>query len=205
MDQRQKPDFLFLGGDVALDFVNTVMVVAGRPVDLVATPTDLREWITKSSLAADFGSPRTLDATTHAQALTLRSAMRDAFTAVAEGVAVPDAARTGINAILKNSPGTELRPAPGGALVEVPRLHVSDDSAWTPWVLADAAAKLLTGDLSGRLRRCANHDTCVLMFVDTSRSRTRRWCSMDLCGNRSKVAAHHARSRPREVTAEAQQ
>jgi predicted RNA-binding Zn ribbon-like protein len=48
------------------------------------------------------------------------------------------------------------------------------------------------------LRRCANHDTCVLMFLDTSRSHTRRWCSMELCGNRSKVAAHDARSRGRK-------
>jgi predicted RNA-binding Zn ribbon-like protein len=35
----------------------------------------------------------------------------------------------------------------------------------------------------------------VLLFLDTSRSHTRRWCSMEQCGNRSKVAAFNARSR----------
>ena len=43
-----------------------------------------------------------------------------------------------------------------------------------------------------RVRECAS-PTCVLMFLDVSKSGRRRWCDMATCGNRSKAAAHHAR------------
>jgi predicted RNA-binding Zn ribbon-like protein len=41
-----------------------------------------------------------------------------------------------------------------------------------------------------KIRKCSN---CVLHFYDTSKKGTRRWCSMQMCGNRAKVAAYAAR------------
>jgi predicted RNA-binding Zn ribbon-like protein len=35
---------------------------------------------------------------------------------------------------------------------------------------------------------------CTLMFLDTTRGRMRRWCSMAVCGNRAKQAAHRERA-----------
>ncbi|MEL6323421.1 MAG: CGNR zinc finger domain-containing protein, partial [Pseudomonadota bacterium] len=32
--------------------------------------------------------------------------------------------------------------------------------------------------------------TCTLYFHDVSKNHKRRWCSMDICGNRAKAAAH---------------
>lgn len=49
------------------------------------------------------------------------------------------------------------------------------------------------GDES-RLRRCQN-PACGLVFVDDSRAGSRRWCSMQRCGNRAKVRAHRQRAR----------
>ena len=46
---------------------------------------------------------------------------------------------------------------------------------------------------SGRLRRCEGTH-CGRLFVDVSRGRRRRWCSMARCGNRVKVAAFRRRS-----------
>jgi predicted RNA-binding Zn ribbon-like protein len=43
-----------------------------------------------------------------------------------------------------------------------------------------------------RLRSCGGAD-CSLVFYDTARNATRRWCSMAACGNRHKVARHRAR------------
>jgi len=43
-----------------------------------------------------------------------------------------------------------------------------------------------------RLRRCQN-PACGLVFLDESRAASRRWCSMQRCGNRAKVRAHRAR------------
>ncbi|OPX12458.1 CGNR zinc finger domain-containing protein, partial [Gordonia sp. i37] len=40
-----------------------------------------------------------------------------------------------------------------------------------------------------RIRQC-QHPQCVLWYLDTSRSGTRRWCSMAICGNRTKARRH---------------
>nr|WP_090396707.1 CGNR zinc finger domain-containing protein [Natribacillus halophilus] len=46
----------------------------------------------------------------------------------------------------------------------------------------------------GRIREC-EHPECILYFVDTSKSGKRRWCSMELCGNRQKAADFYARKK----------
>jgi predicted RNA-binding Zn ribbon-like protein len=51
---------------------------------------------------------------------------------------------------------------------------------------------LLTGPLSGRFRECARA-TCPMVFVDSSRPGTRRWCAMERCGNREKARTLRAR------------
>jgi predicted RNA-binding Zn ribbon-like protein len=58
--------------------------------------------------------------------------------------------------------------------------------------LAHSAAKLFTEADRSRVRKCRE---CVLYFLDTSKKGTRHWCSMQLCGNRSKVAAYARRQR----------
>jgi predicted RNA-binding Zn ribbon-like protein len=55
--------------------------------------------------------------------------------------------------------------------------------------IARDAIDLLTGPLGQRIRVCAAED-CELLFVDASRPGTRRWCSMQRCGNLTKVRTH---------------
>lgn len=45
-----------------------------------------------------------------------------------------------------------------------------------------------------RIRQC-EHQECILYFVDTSKSGKRRWCSMELCGNRQKAAEFYAKKK----------
>jgi predicted RNA-binding Zn ribbon-like protein len=47
--------------------------------------------------------------------------------------------------------------------------------------------KLLSSKYAQYVKRCNNH-TCSLLFVDTSKNHSRRWCSMETCGNRIKVS-----------------
>jgi predicted RNA-binding Zn ribbon-like protein len=58
------------------------------------------------------------------------------------------------------------------------------------WPVAFSAARLLAGPELSRLRPC---DGCGRLFLDMSRNRSRRWCDMQACGNRAKVARHRAR------------
>ena len=60
--------------------------------------------------------------------------------------------------------------------------------------IASSAASLLTSDDLGRVRECANEEEgCGSLFLDCSKSQTRRWCSMDSCGNRTKVRTYYDR------------
>jgi predicted RNA-binding Zn ribbon-like protein len=190
--------FLFLGGHLALDFVNTVVVEGGELSDRLSAPEDLVRWVRAAPLAREFGEPTELDPSVFAQVIGLRGALKAGFDAVVEDRPVPAATLATMNAVLRSAPGSELRrSAEAGRLSHALRVDLARDAAPLPWLLAAAGADLLAGDGVARLRRCANHGTCVLLFLDTSRSHTRRWCSMELCGNRSKVAAHSARARQR--------
>jgi predicted RNA-binding Zn ribbon-like protein len=49
-----------------------------------------------------------------------------------------------------------------------------------------SAVDLLTSSDIERVRTCAA-ETCVWLFLDLTKNRTRRWCDMKVCGNRAKV------------------
>ena len=58
--------------------------------------------------------------------------------------------------------------------------------------IARDAVDLFDPANDGRIRACNGGD-CAIVYLDTSRAATRRWCSMQRCGNRAKVRAHRAR------------
>ena len=60
--------------------------------------------------------------------------------------------------------------------------------------IARSAAELLTSADLGRVREC-DGATCTWLFLDQSRNRSRRWCSMESCGNRAKARRHYHRQR----------
>jgi len=71
------------------------------------------------------------------------------------------------------------------------------DESWTSLLETTAAAfsqLLVHGELA-QVRQCEAHD-CTLRFLDVTKSKRRRWCSMAVCGNRMKVAAFRARKEP---------
>lgn len=57
-----------------------------------------------------------------------------------------------------------------------------------------SAAELLASEQLARVKSCGAAD-CGWLFLDLSRNGSRRWCSMDDCGNRAKARRHYARSR----------
>jgi predicted RNA-binding Zn ribbon-like protein len=63
------------------------------------------------------------------------------------------------------------------------------------WPIARSAADLLTStDERQRVRECSA-DNCQWLFLDTTRNRSRQWCSMGSCGNRQKARRHYQRIR----------
>jgi len=60
------------------------------------------------------------------------------------------------------------------------------------WRVIGSAIKLLTSDELERVKQCSG---CDWLFFDRSRNRSRRWCSMDACGNRTKMARRYKREK----------
>ena len=56
----------------------------------------------------------------------------------------------------------------------------------------------LVRETPGRVRECAG-ERCPVLYLDTSRNRSRRWCSMEICGARAKAAAYYRRHREPET------
>ena len=64
------------------------------------------------------------------------------------------------------------------------------------WPIARSAAELLTSELLANVRECANEEEgCGWLFLDESKSHTRRWCSMGSCGNVAKARRYYERHR----------
>ncbi len=181
--------FLFLADQLALDFVNTEVIERGQRVDWLTNPGDLAAWIRQAGLASGrrgLVNPRLLR-----RAKALRGEIRRMAEALATGRPAPPSVVTAINRALREERTfLELGRAAKGYEV----LSRSAGSVLAP--IARSAAELLAAGDRLRVRRCGN-PACILHFYDTTRSRTRRWCSMAGCGNRMKAAAHYRRQRER--------
>jgi predicted RNA-binding Zn ribbon-like protein len=60
--------------------------------------------------------------------------------------------------------------------------------------IGEALAKFVCEDDFTDVKNCEG-PSCTLMFVDRTRGRTRRWCSMAICGNRAKQALHRSKAK----------
>ncbi|GAA1528021.1 CGNR zinc finger domain-containing protein [Actinomadura kijaniata] len=152
------------GEPLALDLVNTVWIDQGRRFDLFDEPDGLPDWLAGHDLPAADGALDPL--------LRARDAVRAALTGDEEP----------LNAVLaRGSRRPVLRD--GEPAVET----LVDDPAWLPAWTAAADLVRLYAQRPDRVRKCANPE-CVLWFHDVSKNGSRRWCSMEICGNRAKTA-----------------
>lgn len=177
--------FKFRSGRLALDLPATL---AGRlktePRDLLAGPHDLGRWLVAAGLVK---KPPEVTEEELEEARELREALYRMALAAArgQGLAAKDRA-------LINRWAAEPPPAP-----QLGPSGLTWTRSGVPTLLAALARdgiELLGGPLADRIRECEG-EGCALLFVDTSRSGARRWCSMQGCGNKAKVAEFRRRQR----------
>ncbi|MEN8374813.1 MAG: ABATE domain-containing protein [Gemmatimonadota bacterium] len=193
------PSFVFDGNLLCLDFLNTRLIREGVEADLLDGPAALVAWVDAAQYAGLMGAGGAMESGARAgnadyeRALRLRRAIRAVADAALAGEDAPEQSVAEINAAAARTPVViQAEPMAGGwAQVRVP-LKGGADGALSE--VARSALELLTDLDAGRVGRCA-HTDCVLYFYDTTRNRSRRWCSMERCGNRAKVAAHYRRQR----------
>lgn len=175
----------FIGGEVALDFANTVYRRTPEVgADLLAGAGDLTAWLEHAGLLPALDGRTRFDDS--AAALREARALRDLFWVVFEaqrdGRELPPDAVAGLL--------DAARPGAGGAVT------VGPDGAATPrtargalTVVALHGLRLALSPLAPPVRAC---DRCGWFFADGSRGRRRRWCSMKTCGNQAKAARYRS-------------
>ena len=194
--------FRYVGGDPAVDLVNTVDWTArGLEVDRLTGYDRLLEWATGAGvidgavaarLARRAASDPFAARAAVRDAAALRSVLERIFRALTSG---GDAARpiAELNdGMLRRAAGALAlaRGEDGALILGWPSLA---DSLLLPLVVtAWRAAALLASDDVTRLRRCGGVD-CGWYFVDRSRNGLRHWCEMETCGTREKSRRRAAR------------
>ncbi len=170
--------------ELLVDFVNTRDVE--EATDSIADPEALTAW--SAANVADLG-PLVADPDAHRRVLDLREALRELLRANNGGVARDEllealreaAARSGYRTRLGDGDRVVIEPAGEGFDALGARLLL-------------ATERLQAAGEWPRLKACPAGD-CEWAFHDTSRNRSRTWCSMEECGNRAKTRAYRARQR----------
>jgi predicted RNA-binding Zn ribbon-like protein len=118
------------------------------------------------------------------RALELREALYRVLAARARGRAPRGEELAAFNRFVHDVFGRAALAVAGGQLELATPAGQGLDAVLTPVVRE--AVDLLTAVPAPRIGTCADQ-TCAWLFVDTTRSGTRRWCDMKICGNRNKV------------------
>lgn len=191
--------FVFISEATALDFLNTEIVAEGRPVDLLATWADLVDWLVEARLLRkkDAAAVRAV-ARNQAEVMLgeikeFRRLLRALVLRLRDGGAPKGSELGAINLALRLGGGALRLSLEGGAMQLA--FEAESSGARDPrYLVARAAAEFLAMAEPSRIGVCGSA-TCILIYYDTTKSRTRRWCSMATCGNRAKAALFYKRSR----------
>jgi predicted RNA-binding Zn ribbon-like protein len=196
-----KDGFLFVGNHLALDFLNTCPVQNGHPMELLPDFSAVLRWFQAvdlltsgeaDSLWRQWGESARARRAVEAMR-ELRERLRKEVLAWERGGAVHRTTIDELNRLMAEHPmRTRLKASGSASSTELWFEAHQPEDLLAP--LAHSAATLFAHADRNRVRKC---DQCVLQFLDTSKKGTRRWCSMQLCGNRLKVAAYAARQRIR--------
>jgi predicted RNA-binding Zn ribbon-like protein len=193
--------FLFVGNRPILDLVNTKPILAECPTELLPDFHAVERWLIASGAITSAKAKNRLRSWRHSpqaeafrkQLIAFRGRLRDAIVRIESGSSPSDDFVKDLNARLLRHPlPTALRRV-DGHLVREPLFDPREPTdLWAPFV--NAAAELLSESNTTRIRQC---EGCIVHFFDTSKKGSRRWCSMNICGNKVKVAAYQRRKRER--------
>ncbi len=197
------PPFEWVGGSPALDFANTVSwTTPERTNERLRSYADVVRWTGAAGLAGP-GEVRSLSRRAASRpreadrlfghALRLREALHDVFAAQAGGVPPDAAAVNRLNWYLGRAL-QRLRVGGQRAGIWSWGWSVREELQLPLWRVAWTAARLLTSEELGLLKRCAA-DQCGWVFLDRSRNHARRWCDMSVCGNNEKARRFYRRRR----------
>jgi predicted RNA-binding Zn ribbon-like protein len=193
---------IFIADALGLDFLNSIATPADTPVDWLGGGDGLLNWLAQAKLVpADAldelkarAMPGELDRVAD-QARALREWFRGFVRKHMGRPLTPKALHElgPLNGLLERDEAFSQisRHRHGGRLeLRMMRRWRSSESLLLP--IGEALARFVCEEDFANVKACEGH-ACTLVFADRTRRRARRWCSMAICGNRAKQAAHRNR------------
>jgi predicted RNA-binding Zn ribbon-like protein len=201
-----RPPANFIADSPGLDFLNSIATPADAPVDWLDSGAGLVAWLAQANLVpaqalnalTKQSTPGELDKVAD-QARVLREWFRGFVRKHMGRPLTPEAIRelAPLNALLERDETfsrIEVHRDSDGARLELQttRRWRSPESLLLP--IGQALARCVCEEDFASIRACEGQ-RCTLIFADRTRRQRRRWCSMAMCGNRAKQAAHRDRLR----------
>jgi predicted RNA-binding Zn ribbon-like protein len=190
------------GEDLAIRFVNTVAWRLKDPgEERLGSPEVLLRWLQQNELISADQNRRLAAAwkvrpeagiAAHDSALRLRETIYALFHSVIHQRSPPAAAAAYLSEFIGRPSTLRLQWREGRPSWRATQLPEATDDLLRP--IALSAAALITGPRADRIKQCADERGCGWLFVDDSRLKNRRWCSMGDCGNVAKARRHRARA-----------
>jgi predicted RNA-binding Zn ribbon-like protein len=201
---QHRPPAIFIADSLGLDFLNSIATPVDKPIDWLDGGDGLLKWLAQAKLvpvdALDElrarAKPGELDKVAD-QARALREWFRGFVHKHMGRSLTPKALRElgPLNRLLERDEAFSQISRPsrsdGDRLdLRMMRRWRSPESLLLP--IAEALARFVCEEDFANVKACEGH-SCTLVFADRTRRRARRWCSMAVCGNRAKQAAHRKR------------
>jgi predicted RNA-binding Zn ribbon-like protein len=201
-----RPPAIFVGEHLALDFLNTSAAPRGELIEWLGDGKDFAHWLEQAGAIEPTAAARinewrgdSLDEIAR-QARQFRQWLRGFVTArMGKPLRATAASIAPLNELLARDRSFQrveavVRGAKDGRrlLLRKVRRWESPEELLNP--IATASADLICNQ-DFRLIRACEGSACVLVFLDRTKAHARRWCSMAVCGNRAKAAAHRARKK----------
>jgi predicted RNA-binding Zn ribbon-like protein len=197
---QRRPPAIFIAASVGLDFLNSIATPVDTPIDWLDSGDGLLRWLAQAKLVpADAldelkarATPGELDNVAD-RARALREWFRGFVRKLMGRPLTPRAIHElePLNRLLKlDEAFSQISRHRARLELQVMRRWRSTESLLLP--IGEALAKFVCEEDFTNVKACEGH-SCTLLFVDHSRRRARRWCSMAICGNRAKQSAHRNR------------
>jgi predicted RNA-binding Zn ribbon-like protein len=207
------PPAILVGDSPGLDFLNSIATPIDVPIDWIDDGEGLLNWLTQAQLVppdalgslAAHALPGELDKVAD-QARSLREWFRG-FVGGRKGRPLTGedfAQLEPLNRLLeRNESFSRIVPRLEGGSepfqLQTIRRWRTPEALLLP--IGEALAQLVCAEDFSNVKACEG-PACTLLFADHTRGRARRWCSMALCGNRAKQAAHRRRAKAHRIEIE---
>jgi predicted RNA-binding Zn ribbon-like protein len=199
-----RPPPFFIADHLALDFLNSIASPKGVPIEWLQNGRELVDWLEQANaIALDVAArfrrshdQRALDGVA-GQARDFRDWLRGFVTRHLGKPLTTGAAKVlgPLNELLAGDTSYPVVEAAGGEhALRLRRVRRWDEPDELLRPIAEAAADLICSEDFRHIRAC-ELPPCTLLFLDRTKAHMRRWCSMAVCGNRAKAAAHRAKKR----------